>query len=81
MNRASLLDLLHRVSRLAADNPEILELDLNPVVAFPGTKPALVLDARVRIGVPGGKSTPGTAPDGKKKDVPAGVPAASATSR
>lgn len=81
VNHASLLDLLHRVSRLAADHPEILELDLNPVVAFPGTKPALVLDARVRIGVPGGQPASGIVPDGKKEDVPAGVPAASATPR
>ncbi|MGH7681190.1 MAG: acetate--CoA ligase family protein [Candidatus Eiseniibacteriota bacterium] len=49
-NVASLLDLLHRVSRLAIDLPEILELDLNPVLAFPGDAPCIALDARVKVG-------------------------------
>jgi acetate---CoA ligase (ADP-forming) len=41
--------LLLRVSRLCADFPEITELDLNPVLAYPpGTAPAAV-DVRLRI--------------------------------
>jgi acetate---CoA ligase (ADP-forming) len=41
--------LLLRVSRLVADFPEITELDLNPVLAYPpGTAPAAV-DVRLRI--------------------------------
>jgi acyl-CoA synthetase (NDP forming) len=36
VNTAPLLDLLHRVSRLAIEQPEIQELDLNPVVVFLG---------------------------------------------
>jgi acetyl coenzyme A synthetase (ADP forming)-like protein len=78
VDKASLLDLLHRVSRLAVDHPEIVELDLNPVVAFPGEKPALVLDARVRIAASAAGSISGA--EGEK-DVPAGVPAAAAPSR
>jgi acyl-CoA synthetase (NDP forming) len=86
VNKGALLDILHRVSRLTVDNPEILELDLNPIVAFPGNKPALVLDARVRVGIPAGtaptEGSPGVrSTRGKKKDVPAGVPAAVAPTR
>jgi len=44
----SLLEVLHRVSRLAADLPEIAELDLNPVIASP--EGVLVVDARLRVG-------------------------------
>ena len=77
VHKTSLLDLLHRVSRLAIDHPEILELDLNPVVAFPGTKAALVLDARVRVDIPCGPSLSAA----HKKDVPAGVSAAVASTR
>lgn len=80
VDKASLFDLLHRVSRLAVDHPEVLELDLNPVVAFPGGKPALVLDARVRIGAASGVSGPAAAED-MGKEVPAGVPAAAAPAR
>ena len=48
VNRAALWDILHRVSLLAMENQEIGELDLNPVLAFPGDAPALALDARLR---------------------------------
>jgi len=48
-NVASLVDLLHRVSRLAIDQPEILELDLNPVAVLQGDAPCVTLDARVRL--------------------------------
>ena len=42
-----LLQVLHRVSRLAEDMPEIVELDCNPVIATP--EGVLVVDARIRI--------------------------------
>ena len=48
-NVASLVDLIHRVSRLATELEEITELDMNPVVVFPGEAPCVVLDARVRV--------------------------------
>ena len=42
-------DLLLRVSRLAADVPEILEMDLNPVFAYPaGLEPSAV-DVRIKV--------------------------------
>ena len=48
-NVPSLVDLIHRVSRLASEQEEILELDLNPVVVFAGETPCVALDARVRL--------------------------------
>ena len=44
---ASLVDLLHRLSALAEDLPEVAELDLNPVTALPHE--CLALDARIRV--------------------------------
>ena len=32
---AALVDLVHRLSRLGEDIPEVAELDLNPVLALP----------------------------------------------
>jgi hypothetical protein len=45
---AALVDLLHRLSRLGEDFPEVAELDLNPVAGL--ASGCLALDARVRIG-------------------------------
>ena len=47
---AAVEDLLLRVSALADTHPEILELDCNPVVVSPGG--AVIVDARIRVGVP-----------------------------
>ncbi len=46
-NADDLRDLLHRLSRLALDLPEVAELDLNPVIALPDR--IVVVDARVRV--------------------------------
>ena len=43
----ALTDVLHRLSRLGEDLPEVAELDLNPVIAFP--EGCTVVDARVRV--------------------------------
>jgi acetate---CoA ligase (ADP-forming) len=43
----SLADLLCRVARLAEDLPEIVEMDLNPVVARPDG--CVVLDCKIRV--------------------------------
>ncbi len=43
----ALSDLLCRVAKLAEDLPEVVEMDLNPVVAGPSG--CLVLDAKVRV--------------------------------
>jgi acyl-CoA synthetase (NDP forming) len=44
----SLVQVLHRVSRLVEELPEVAELDCNPVIA--GPEGALVVDARLRVG-------------------------------
>jgi acyl-CoA synthetase (NDP forming) len=46
-DEAALVDLLHRLSRLSHDVPEVVELDLNPVLAL--RDGCVAVDARVRI--------------------------------
>ena len=46
-DRKAVGDLLHRLSQLAVDLPEVAELDLNPVLAGPDG--AVAVDARVRL--------------------------------
>jgi acetate---CoA ligase (ADP-forming) len=47
-DEGALVDLLLRLSLLADDLPEVVELDLNPVLALPDR--CLAVDARVRVG-------------------------------
>ena len=47
----ALEDVVVRIGALAAAHPEIVELDLNPVIASPTG--AVVVDARVRVAAPG----------------------------
>jgi acyl-CoA synthetase (NDP forming) len=42
-----LQELLHRLSRLAVEFPEVAELDLNPVLAF--SRACVAVDARIRL--------------------------------
>jgi acetate---CoA ligase (ADP-forming) len=42
-----LADLLHRLAALAADLPELAELDLNPVIAGPAA--CVAVDARILV--------------------------------
>jgi acetate---CoA ligase (ADP-forming) len=44
---AALADLIHRLSRLGEDLPEVAELDLNPVIA--GPHGCVAVDARARV--------------------------------
>jgi len=48
-DRAALVDLLLRVSRLVTDNPRIRELDLNPVIARPAGEATMAVDVRARV--------------------------------
>lgn len=48
---AALEGLLLRISAMVEAHPEIVELDCNPVMALP--EGAVVIDARVRVGLPG----------------------------
>jgi len=41
--------MLCRVARLAADFPAIVEMDLNPVLAYPAGQAPVAVDARIRI--------------------------------
>jgi len=43
-------DVLLRVSRLADEVPEIVELDLNPVIALPDGHGCRIVDARIKVG-------------------------------
>jgi acyl-CoA synthetase (NDP forming) len=49
-DRAALTDLLTRLSALAEEHPEVVELDLNPVIARDDG--CLIVDARARIAPP-----------------------------
>ena len=53
-DEGALVDLLHRLSRLADDLPELAELDLNPVVAL--TTGCVAVDARARIARPAARA-------------------------
>jgi acyl-CoA synthetase (NDP forming) len=46
-DRAALTELLQRVGALAAELPEVAELDLNPVIA--GPEGCVAVDARIRV--------------------------------
>lgn len=45
----ALVDAILRVDRMLGDNPEIRELDLNPLVALPPGRGVVAIDARIRI--------------------------------
>ena len=47
---AALADILHRLSQLADNLPELAELDLNPVLGLPDG--AIAVDARIRLARP-----------------------------
>lgn len=46
----ALRDVLLRVSRLADEVPEIVELDLNPVIVLPAGRGCRIVDARIKVG-------------------------------
>jgi acetyl coenzyme A synthetase (ADP forming)-like protein len=47
---SALGEVLLRVSRLAEEIPEIIELDLNPVLVLPAGNGCRIVDARVKVG-------------------------------
>jgi acetyltransferase len=47
LNIQSIIDVILRISKLVQNHPEILELDLNPVMAFENS--VAVVDARIKI--------------------------------
>jgi len=49
VDREALVDAILRVARMAMDLPEIVEMDLNPMMALAKGSGAIAVDARVRI--------------------------------
>jgi acetyl coenzyme A synthetase (ADP forming)-like protein len=48
----ALAEVLERISQLAVERPEVLELDLNPLIVRPAGQGAVAVDARVVLGRP-----------------------------
>ena len=49
-DRAALVDAIVHVGQLAADHPEITELDINPLLALPAGQGVIAVDARIILG-------------------------------
>ncbi|MBP8950502.1 MAG: acetate--CoA ligase family protein, partial [Candidatus Promineofilum sp.] len=49
-DRAAALDVIRRLGQLAADFPQLAEIELNPVRVLPGDGGACAVDARARLG-------------------------------
>jgi acetyl coenzyme A synthetase (ADP forming)-like protein len=47
-----LAEMLLRLSQLATEVPDIIELDINPFLAFPDPTRSVAVDARIRISLP-----------------------------
>jgi acyl-CoA synthetase (NDP forming) len=56
VDRQGIMDIILRVSRLLADHPEISELDLNPVIAYPPGQQPRVVDVRIKINSKSGEA-------------------------
>ncbi len=57
-DKTALIDLVHRLAQLAEDHPELVELDLNPVLA--SESGCVAVDARVRVRKASGRQQPKT---------------------
>jgi acetyltransferase len=49
-DKPALKDLLLRLSAMVEDNPQIAELDFNPVKVLPAGQGYWVVDARIAVG-------------------------------
>ena len=58
VDRSALVDAVCRLARLAADHPEVREIDINPLRVYGPGEGALALDARVILGAPGPPEAP-----------------------
>jgi 3-hydroxypropionyl-CoA synthetase (ADP-forming) len=56
LDKEALIDLAIRVSRLMAARPDVVELDLNPVILYPSG--CAIVDARVILGEPAQRPCP-----------------------
>ena len=50
-DRQAVVDVLLRLNQMVGDLPEILEIDINPLMALPPGRGAIAVDARIRIAV------------------------------
>jgi acetyltransferase len=48
-DREAIVEALLRVSRMALEHPEIVELDINPLIANPPGQGVVAVDARVLV--------------------------------
>jgi acyl-CoA synthetase (NDP forming) len=48
-DREALVDTLLRLSRMVGDLPEILEIDMNPLIALPPGEGVMAVDVRIRV--------------------------------
>lgn len=46
-DKEAIVDILLRISQLVQDFPEIVELDINPVIVYPKGQGALAIDMRL----------------------------------
>ena len=46
-DRVALVDAIVRIGQLAADHPEIAELDVNPLLVLPAGQGAIAVDVRI----------------------------------
>ena len=49
VDREALLDVIQRISALVEAFPELVELELNPLVVLPNDQGAVAVDARMRL--------------------------------
>jgi acyl-CoA synthetase (NDP forming) len=54
VDRAAIIETLQRVNQMALRHPEIVELDINPLLAHPGSGGVVAVDARMRLEHAGG---------------------------
>ena len=59
----ALTDIVLRVSKLADEVPEVIELDLNPVIVLADGQGCRIVDARVKVGPIPPARLPGSPPD------------------
>lgn len=57
----ALYEVIERVSQLAVENPEVAELDINPLIVRPAERGACAVDARVVLGPSSRSGSPASA--------------------
>jgi acetyltransferase len=55
VDKEAIIDILLRIGQLVLDFPEIVELDINPVVVYPRDQGAVAIDMRLVLSKPGKK--------------------------